>query len=480
MPASFPTIRPARGSTAELRTRSARPHFAIITSPVRGHFTPLLVLANALHDRGGRVTFVHVADARTLTAGHPVGFEAIGGADYSPGALADYTRMLGNASDVIGIMKMVRATAGLCDMICRDAPRAIGNIGADVVLADVAEPSGALVARHLGLPFVSVMAGLPLHPDPIVPPPYLTWRPDTSRGGIARIRRAYAVTDLMMSPIARVLRRHARAWGLEGDPRQVLSPLLTVAQCPPDLDFPRRLPSPPIAWCGPFRSDREEAVDLPPGDGIPLIFCSLGTLQGARVEMFRAMSAACADVGARAVIAHCGLLTKDQTDSLPGDPLVRAFWPQSAILRHVSAAVIHGGFNTALDCLAAAVPMIVIPIAFEQPGTSARLQAAGAAILMPRRKVTRNSLGMALIRIMTDDSYRRTAQAYAARHASLGGANEAADRIMRACSFGIASCDNEPDQSLPHPVGQSANQHDRQSLDLWSGGGQAQAFKFNG
>jgi len=412
-----------------------RRHFAVITSPVRGHFDPLLVLAAAIQARGGRVTFIHVGDARAMLGHHPVGFHAVGGGNYPPGALAEYTRILGKASGPIGTMRMVCATARLCEMLCRELPNAIRDIGADMVLADVAEPAAALVARHLKTPFIGVITGLPLHPDPLVPPPYLSWQPDTSPTGLLRMRRAYAVTDTMMLPITAVLRKYATAWNLAGDPADVLSPLLNVAQCPPGLDYARTNASPPIAWCGPFRDVRAEAIDPPLSDGRPLVFCSLGTLQGGRIELFRAMSAACADVGARAVIAHCGLLTAAQIASLPGNPIVRAFWPQRALLRHVRAAIVHGGFNTALDCLVAGVPTVVVPIAFEQPGTAARLRAAGVAVVVPLRKLTRHSLKTALAQILDRGAYRQASQAFAACYANLGGADDAANQIMAASNL---------------------------------------------
>ena len=41
-----------------INDRASAPHFAVITSPVRGHFNPLGALAAALHERGCRVTVV--------------------------------------------------------------------------------------------------------------------------------------------------------------------------------------------------------------------------------------------------------------------------------------------------------------------------------------------------------------------------------------------------------------------------------------
>ena len=417
-------------------TRHGEPglHFGVITSPVRGHIDPLLALASALHERGCRVTFVHAEDAGSLVQGSTAGFRAVGARDYPSGALREYVKTLGGATGLVGTIRMVAATARLADMLCREAPDALRELGVNMVLADVAEPAGALIARHLGLPFVSVITGLPLHPDPIVPPPYLGWLPDTSPRGRIRIGRVYRAAGVLMTPITRVLRRYARSWNVPGDPTQVLSPLLTVAQCPPGLDFPRSLPSPPIAWCGPFRTKEEGSFDPPHDDGRPLIFCSLGTLQGGRYATLRVIAAACADLGARAVIAHCGLLTEEQSRSLPGDPLVQPFWPQRAVLRHAQAAIVHGGFNTVLDCLSAGVPMVAVPIAFEQPGTSARLRAAGAAVVVPRWRMTRRTVRNALAKVLNEPSYARAAGSFADQLRGTEGAETAAAGIMSACA----------------------------------------------
>jgi len=98
--------------------------------------------------------------------------------------------------------------------------------------------------------------------------------------------------------------------------------------------------------------------------------------------------------------------------------------------------VIHGGFNTALDCLEAGVPMVVVPIAFEQPGTSARVRAAGAGVVIPYRNVTRRSVRAGLARILSDASYRRAAEGFASRLSEMNGADHAADRILAACAQG--------------------------------------------
>jgi MGT family glycosyltransferase len=227
--------------------------------------------------------------------------------------------------------------------------------------------------------------------------------------------------------------RHARAWGLDPDVDGGDSPLLQMAQCPPSLDFPRRRLHPAFRYCGPFRGPREGAPDLP-DDGRPLVYCSLGSLQGDRPELFAAMTEACAELGARAVVAHGGLLDAAAAERLPGDPIVGAYWPQPALLPRCAAAILHGGFNTVLDALGAGVPMVVAPLAFEQPATAARVARSGAGLAVgrPNRSRLRNALGQ----VLTQSRYRDAARRMAAELNRLGGADHAADLIDAALRTG--------------------------------------------
>ncbi|HVF94428.1 MAG TPA: nucleotide disphospho-sugar-binding domain-containing protein, partial [Sphingomonas sp.] len=227
-------------------------------------------------------------------------------------------------------------------------------------------------------------------------------------GRLGRLRNAggYAVSDLVLRPIDRTLARHAAEWGLAPD--DGMSPLLQVAQCPASLDFPREDLPGAFRYGAPWRS-AEPALDPPGSDGRPLIFCSLGTLQGSRKALFASMTQACAMIGARAVVAHGGGLSDADAAALPGDPLVRAFWPQTSLLPHCRAAILHGGFNTVLDTLAAGLPIVAVPIAFEQPATAARLERIGAGVVVRWQGATARRLATALQRVLGDPAYAAAA-----------------------------------------------------------------------
>ncbi len=323
---------------------------------------------------------------------------------------------------------MIRSTAAMTELLLKALPSALSSLDIDAVIADSVEPAGALVARHLRLPFVTAVTGLPLLREPTVPPPFLGWayRPDAV--GRNRNSGGYAVSDLLMLPITTMVSTYARRWGLDSNPRHQWSDRLQIAQCPAGLDFPRTALPQSFRYGAPWRLDEPEE-QLPDDDGRPLIFCSLGSLQGARRSLFAAMTAACAAVGARAVVAHGGGLSDREAHSLPGNPLVRAFWSQTRVLPRCSAAILHGGFNTVLDALAAGVPIVAVPLAFEQPATAARLKRIGAARVVSAAEAGKGGLEPALRLVLSDPKYRHAARMLATNMAAAGGAAEAAAMV---------------------------------------------------
>jgi UDP:flavonoid glycosyltransferase YjiC (YdhE family) len=405
---------------------SPRGHLAIITAPLPGHLNPVQVLAGLLIEQGWQVSIVHLGAARRFVIDPRIGFHAL--PDDSGETLDAYLAALVAPRGPVRLSRMIRATANLSDRLLADAPAVLERIGATAVLADAVEFAGPLIARKLRLPHAVAVTGLPLLREADVPPPFLDWRFRPDPIGRFRNRSGYAVTDWLMRPVTRVLEARRREWKLEGPGEP---PRIQVAQCPRGLDYPRRALPACFRYGAPWRSAEPEAVDLP-DDGRPLIFCSLGTLQGARPDLFGVMAQACASIGARAIIGHGGGLSLAEEAALPGAPLVRAFWPQTAVLRRCAAAVLHGGFNSVLDALAAGVPIVALPIGFEQPATAARLDWIGAARVLSPRGLTAPALANALRDVIDQPKYRSASQRVAAEIAGVGGAAAAASAITAA------------------------------------------------
>lgn len=405
--------------------RAGRRHYAILAPPTPGHINPLQALGGELIALGHRITIVHQADVAPLVQGTGIGFAPMASAIEGAHSIARYNAVLAGADRPAGLVRMIRATAAMSRRLLDDAPAVLTAIGADAVIADSAEPAGALLARALRLPYAISVTGLPLLGEAGIPPPYLGWRFRADAIGRFRNRGGYMVANRLMRPVTGMLDAYRQSRGMPQDDRD--QPLY-VAQCPPALDYPRRRLPPNFHHCGPWRMPPGPRIALP-DDGRPLVFCSLGTLQGSRRALFATIAAACAAAGARAVIGHGGGLSPTEAAALPGDPLVRAFWPQEAVLRHCVAAILHGGFNTILDTLAAGVPIVALPIAFEQPGTAARLAWIGAGEVLSPRAISTRRLAATLRRVVSDPGYRRAAARLSGQMQALGGAAAAAARI---------------------------------------------------
>ncbi|HEX9955580.1 MAG TPA: glycosyltransferase [Allosphingosinicella sp.] len=394
-------------------------HFAVIAPPLTGHFKPLAALAHTLEARGHRVTFVHHAGAAPLAASL--------GVDFVP-----LPEGKGGELGLSGVGGTVAEMARLTHLLCRHAPDLLRFIGADAILADQLEPAGGLLAEYLRLPFATIACALPINREPGVPPPYVDWPFDRSEKGLNRNRGGYRVSDFLMRRIGTTIRREALNFGLR--PRRLLedcfSPTLQLAQAVAGIDFPRSQLPPSFHYLGPFRTPSEDTFELPDGGNIrPLVYCSFGTLQGSRIRLFERVAAACQRLDLRLVLTHCGRLTPAQATSLPGNPLVRDFLPQEAVLAQADLVVTHAGFNTVIETLTQGLPMVALPLAFDQPAVGARIARAGAGIVLKPARASRTSLEEAIETVRTQPSYRARSAILANEIAYAGGATRAADLI---------------------------------------------------
>ena len=404
-------------------------HFAFVAPPLRGHYRPLSNLAAELIARGHRATFVHQADAAPLVEAEGAGFEAIGA---SAPPVADWTAPMARIRGLIGLGGVMGGMAGFTDMICREAPAALRRIGADALIVDQLEAGGGLVAEHLGLPYASVAVTVPINREPGLPPPYLGWDHDPTPKGERRNRGGWRVADLLMRGVGDSIERNSKRLGLKPRRRldDCLSPRLQISQMVPGLDFPRRALPAGFHYTGPFLGGAAEPFELPPGDDRPLVYCTLGTLQGSRAAIFRTVARACATLDLRLLISQ-GHLGRLKSSDLPGTPLVRDWVPQEAVLAQADLVVCHGGMNSVLETLAAGLPMVAMPLAFEQSAIAARLDHAGVA-RVPGPRASARRLAEAITDVRTAPAYRTRAAALRREIGEAGGVGRAADLIEAA------------------------------------------------
>lgn len=419
-------------------------HFAVFTPPFTSHVRALEALAGELMDRGHRVTWVHMADLARLLRDFRSDIAPVGRASHPPGTLARIVARAARPGGPLGIARVIRDVAGCTDMLCREAPAVLRGIGVDAVLSDQMEAAGGLVARSLGLPVVSVACALPINREPRIPLPVMPWALAEDPRGLHLNKHSERVYDWMMRPHARVIGYHARRLGL-GDCQsleQAASPLAQVSQTVEAFDFPRSSAPPHLHHVGPLRGPAEAAARWPaewqPPPGVPFVFASLGTLQGGRFQLLRRIAQACRAEGAAVLVAHCDQLDGAQAEALAhaGATWVTGFAPQQEAIARAAVVITHAGLNTVMDSLQAGKPMLLLPIAFDQPGVAARVVHAGAGLRVTPAFATVGALRATLRQLLDQPGYALQARALGAHVRSAGGVRRAADIVEAAIRTG--------------------------------------------
>jgi UDP:flavonoid glycosyltransferase YjiC (YdhE family) len=333
------------------------------------------------------------------------------------------------------VLRTVSDSAALTDNLCRVGPALLKSLGVEAIVGDQMEPAAGLLARHLRLKFVSVACALPLERDERIPPPYLDWPYALDEAGLKRNRGGELISKLLLTRQRQTIRSWSRRFGLDPELRSIedcLAPAGTVSQIVPALDFPRQTGARPIIGVGPIRGE----AAFPAGAGIsiirekPFVFMSLGTLQGHRFDVFRKVARACQRLDAQLLVAHCGGLTAEQEQQL-GATWVTDFVDQRDVLAQADICVTHGGQNTVLDALGAGKPLLIMPIAFDQPGIAARVEHHGLGIKMSVRRLTVSKAEKALSVLLAESSFRERAEAFSGAVAAAGGAAQAALAVER-------------------------------------------------
>lgn len=415
-------------------------HFAVIAPPFLSHVRALEALAGELLTRGHRVTWLHQVDVGPQLSDPRIRFVPLGATSHPRGSLGHVVARAARPAGPWGIARVIADMAAATDMLCREVPPVLRELGVDAVIADQMEAAGGLVGAALGLPVVSVAAALPVDRERHLPLPVMPWGVARNEADRRLNDGSARVYDWLMQPHARVIEGHARAFGLP--PRRALhecvSPLLQLSQATASFDF-ARAPESRLHHVGPLRAPaRSDDPCWPEGwrrnPRVPLVFASLGTLQGGRFALFRRIAQACRAEGVQLLLAHCDRLGAHHAEILmrEGATWVTGFAPQRSALEMAEVAITHAGLNTVMDALAAGTPMLAVPIAFDQPGVAARIVHAGVGVRVPAALATRAALRRGLRRILDDPGYFRRARELGRDVHAAGGVTRAADLVEAA------------------------------------------------
>ena len=95
---------------------------------------------------------------------------------------------------------------------------------------------------------------------------------------------------------------------------------------------------------------------------------------------------------------------------IPSNAIVVGFATQIELLKRAALCITHAGLNTTLESLAHGVPMVAIPIAYDQPGVAARIAHHGTGEFIEVGELTTDRLRGVIEKVLQDPSYHERAE----------------------------------------------------------------------
>ena len=412
-------------------------HFGVLSYKGTGHLNPLISLSRELLSRGHRVTFFQDPQLETRVRRCGLEFYPIRMGKPSSRKHGEIDSQPSTRSGIAGLRDSVSRIVGDMEMSLRETPVALTQAGIDALIIDEIVLSGPTLAEALHLPYFLVSTSVP-HRFGWAVPPCLSEEENTS-SYFSRLQNALLQMSVchVRGPVRWKLDRYRRQIGLGPIRRiqKVFPELAHITQLPECLDFARSILPTTFHYAGPFIDvAARPLVEFPWNrlDGRPLIYASLGTRKNSQLVIFRFIAEACQNLDLQLVISLGGRLDPEMLDGLPGRPLVVREAPQMELLKKAAVVITHGGVNTVLETLLEGKPMIVIPMAHDQPAVAARLAWLGVAKVLSAKRLSTKQIGLALLNLLSNPNYRDTARDLQARIRSARGLECAVEVIEEA------------------------------------------------
>ncbi len=319
--------------------------------------------------------------------------------------------------------------------------------GADLLISHPITYALPLVAEKLGLPWISSvlspMSFFSAHdPSVIAAAP---WLHHLGRFSIGLYRGVLGLAKTISASWERPLHELRAEIGLP----QMKKLAMFEGQFSPRLNlalFSRVFAEPQPDWpanteiCGFARYDgrppsgaaaAELKAFLEAGEP-PIVFTLGSSVSMDPKDFFRIAIAAVKELGQRAILITGSPPSADSDRS--GTVKEFQHLPYSHVFPHALVNVHPGGIGTMSQALAAGRPMLVVPVAFDQPDNAHRAARLGVARVLPFRKVTATNLVAHLTAILADKECRDKIAEIGRRVRNENGVQRACDLIENMAS----------------------------------------------
>jgi len=391
----------------------------------------MTALARRLQRRGHEVVFLALED--NMAAFEAAGVKAVEYHSrlFPPGEYSRRRQALSRLRGREATEASWELHRNLIEAVFEGGVRVLNECGADTLVTDEVSSGFDIVASHLSLPFFLVSSALHADMSGYTPLCVYDWPYETGPNARERYRRG--VRDFIRSSgLMDLLPICMERAGLPLELIMRSRALAHLHQVPKEFDFPSGHWPANFYYCGPLidiEARQQVAFPWERLTGEPLIYASLGTLQDLP-DILQTIIQAVAAPGRQLVIATVSDANSGELGAMPENTIVWSRAPQLEILKRSALCITHAGLNTALESLYHGVPMVAIPITFDQPGVAARIAYSGTGEFIPLQDFTRDRLRGCVEQVLAMGSrYREKARKLQQAIQSSDGVNRAADVV---------------------------------------------------
>jgi zeaxanthin glucosyltransferase len=414
-----------------------------ISMPLTGHLNSMLALARKLHARGNDIVFFGIPDVEPIVLAAGLEFASFGEEAIPAGASADIVAPVAKLHGPEATRWTVEgAGRAMFQLASQHLPRLIAETGVEALVIDTIHMFIEVVPLSMGIPYAHVWSVLNIDFSGSTLPSVLPGINEDTPEGRARNLEVLKKSDNAFFGIVQDLaKEYAEGVGLKldwSDPRASISmhAAAVVSQTPKEFDLPN-IPWPSeFHYAGPFSDDagREPIpFDWDKLDGRPLVYASLGTLVNGHANIYKAILAAVGRMPEVQVVLSKGTnIELAELGPIPGNVIVVDKAPQIELLKRSVLCITHAGLNTALESLAQGLPMVAIPIAYDQFGVALRIAHHGVGEFLEIENLSADGLEEMIRRVISSPDCREKAQFFKKLIAERDGLAVAAEAIEHA------------------------------------------------
>src|SRR5260221_2967821 len=410
-----------------------------LSLPLTGHLNPMTALARKLKLRGHEVVFIGVPDIEPVARAADLEFEPFGENEYPPGSIA---KRWGGVAKLHGLdvarYTTRELTPGLIRAALEHLPGKIVETGVNALILDTAYRLIEIVPMHLRLPYVQIWNVLHFDSSGSTPLALYSWPHETSPEALARNIEGLHILREIRDRIMPIAQSYAQRNGLEIDwsnPAATVSKLAVITQTPKEFDFPIPHLPPQFHYAGPFHDNQgRKPVPFPweKLTGKPLIYASMGTLVNGLNNTYSTILEAVGEFPEMQVVLSVGKnFNPGDLGPIPANTMVVRIAPQIALLKRAALCITHAGLNTTLEALAQGVPLVAIPIGYDQPGVAARIAYHGVGEFVNIGNLSSRRLSDLILKVTANRNYRDKARWFQKVIGETRGLDIAADIVER-------------------------------------------------